>query len=145
MNVFTNLLLAIVILLSKLTCLREFFIMFVSRNSTFLIVILNTYITFQSCPTMFLRTTSEFSFFTSSICVFAILAIVVLNFSTSNVQTNRFRSISQKLGKVLNSFALIFFILVIWKFKSFYIPAFLSVISNYGCSTSFYTFDSTNF
>ena len=36
MNIFTNLLLAIVILLSKLTCIREFFIMFISRNSTLL-------------------------------------------------------------------------------------------------------------
>ena len=67
-------------------------------------------------------------FFTSSICVFAILTIVVLHFSTSNVQNNCFRSISQKFGKVLKSFALIFLILAIWQFKLFCIPAFLSVI-----------------
>ena len=78
MNIFTNLLLAIVILLSKLTCLREF-LMFVSRNSTFLHSSLNTYITFQSCRTMLLLATSEVSFFTNSICVFAILTIIVLN------------------------------------------------------------------
>ena len=88
MNIFTNLLLAIVILLSKLTRLREFFIMFISRNSTFLRFSLNTYITFQSCRTMLLLKISEVSFFTNSICVFAILTIFVLNFSTSNVQTN---------------------------------------------------------
>ena len=127
MNIFTNLLLAIVIQLSKLFCLREFF-MFVSRNSTFLRFNLNTYITFQSCRTILLLTTSEVSFFTNSICVFAILTSIVLNFSTSNVQTSCFKSISQKFGKVLNSFALIFLILVILQFNSFYIPAFLSVI-----------------
>ena len=103
MNIFTNLLLALVILLSKLTCFREFFILFISRNSTFLCFSLNTYITFQSCWTMLLLTTSEVSFFTSSICVSAILTIIFLIFSTSNVQTNRFKSISQKFGKVLNS------------------------------------------
>ena len=61
MNIFTNLLLAIVILLSKLTCLREFFIMFISGSSTFLRFSLNTYITFQSCRTMLLLKT-EVSF-----------------------------------------------------------------------------------
>ena len=127
MNIFTYLLLAIVILLSKLTCLRGFF-MFVSRNSTFLRFSLNTFIIFQSCRRILLLTTSEVSFFTNSICVFAILTIIVLNFSTSNVQTNCFRSISQKTGKFLNSFELIFLILVIWQFNSFCVPAFLSVI-----------------
>ena len=112
MNIFTNLLSAIVILLSKVTCLREFFIIFGSRNSTFLRFSLNTYITFQSCQTMFFLATSEFSFFTNTVCIFGILTIV-LNFSTSKVQTNCFRSISQKSGKVLNSFVLIFLILVI--------------------------------
>ena len=110
MNIFTNLLLAIVMLLSKLTRLREFFIMFISRNSTFLRFSLNIYITFQSCQTMLLLKISEVSFFTSSICVFAILNIFVRNFSTSNVETNCFKSISQKFGKIWNSFALIFLI-----------------------------------
>ena len=128
MNIFTYLLLAIVILLSKLTCLRESFIMFVSRNSTFLRFSLNTFIIFQSCRRILLLTTSEVSFFTNSICVFAILTIIVLNFSTSNVQTNCFRSISQKTGKFLNSFELIFLILVIWQFNSICVRAFLSVI-----------------
>ena len=49
-------------------------------------------------------------------------------FSTSNIQTNCFKSISEKFGKFLNSFALIFLILVIWQFNSFCIPAFLPVI-----------------
>ena len=60
-NIFTNLLLAIVILLSKSTCLREFFIMFILRNSTFLRFSLDTNITFQSCRTMLLLKT-EVSF-----------------------------------------------------------------------------------
>ena len=99
MNIFTNLLLAIVILLSRLTRLSEFFIMFISRNSSFLCFSLNTYITFQSCRTMLLLKISEVSSFTNSICVFTILTIFVLRFSTSNVQTNCFKSISQKICK----------------------------------------------
>ena len=59
MNIFTNLLLVIVILLSKLTCWREFLIMLFSRSSTFLRFSLNIYITFQSCRTMLLLKTSE--------------------------------------------------------------------------------------
>ena len=128
MNIFTNVRLAIVILLSKLTCLMEFFIMFISRNITFLCFSLNTYITFQSCRTMLLLKTSEVSFFTNSICVFPILTTIVLNFSTTYIQANCFESISQKFGKFLNSFALIFLILVIWQFNSFCISAFISVI-----------------
>ena len=50
MNNFTNSFLAIVILLSKLTCLREFFKLYISRKSTLLRSSLNTYITFQSVP-----------------------------------------------------------------------------------------------
>ena len=125
MNVFTNLLLAIVILLSKLV---EFFIMFISRNNTFLRFSLNRYFTFQSCRTILLLKTSEVSFFTNSICVFPILTTIVLNFSTTYIQANCFESISQKFGKFLNSFALIFLILVIWQFNSFCISAFISVI-----------------
>ena len=79
MNIFTNLFLATVILLSKSTCLREIF-MFISQNSRFLRFSLNTHITFQSCPTMLLLKTSEFSFLTNRICAFAILTIIVLNF-----------------------------------------------------------------
>ena len=48
--------------------------MFISQN-----------ITFQSCRTILLLKTSELPFFTNSICVFAILTIIVLHFSSSNV------------------------------------------------------------
>ena len=68
MNIFTNLLLTIVILLSKLTCLREFFIMFISRNSTFL----RFSFTFRSCQTMLLLALLEPSFLINSMCFFYI-------------------------------------------------------------------------
>ena len=64
MNIFTNLLLTIVILLSKLTCWREFFIIFISRNSTFL----RFSFTFRSCQTMLLLALSEPSFLINSMC-----------------------------------------------------------------------------
>ena len=126
MNIFTNLLLVIVILLSKLTCLTEFFILYISRNSKSLRSSLNTYITFQSFRTMLLLKTSEVSFFTNSICVFAMLSIIVLHFSRSNVQTNCFTNILQKFRKFLPSF--VFLIPFIWQFNTFCIPAYLSVI-----------------
>ena len=84
--------------------------------------------------------TSELSFFTNSICVFVILTIIALTFSTSNVQTNCFKNISQKFGKILNSFALIFLILVIWQFNSFYVPAFLSMIFTMAVTLAFIFF-----
>ena len=42
------------------------------------------------------------SFFTNSIFVFAILSIIVLKFSTSNVQTNFLKNILQKVWKMLH-------------------------------------------
>ena len=75
MNIFTNMHLATVILLSKLMRLSEFF-MFILRNSTFLRFSLNTYTTFQSCQTMLLLKLSEVSFFTNSVCVSTILTIL---------------------------------------------------------------------
>ena len=128
MNIFTDLFLVTVILLSKSTCLREFFVLYISRNSKFLRFSLNAYITFQSFRTMLLLKISEVSFFTNSICVFAMLSIIVLNFSTSNVQRNCFTNILQKFGKFLSSFALILLIPVIWQLNTFCIPTFLSVI-----------------
>ena len=118
-NIFTNLLLATVILLSKRTCLREFFITFISQNSTFLHFSLNTYITFQSCRTLLLllKTSEVFFFYQYYICfcyiILTFCAFFALNFSKSDVQTNCFKNISQKIGNILNSFALIFLILVI--------------------------------
>ena len=48
------------------------------------------------------------SFFTNSIFVFAILSIIVLKFSTSNVQTNFLKNILQKVWKMLHCCAFIF-------------------------------------
>ena len=98
--------------------------MFITRNSTFLRFSLNRYITFQSC-----RITLLLSFFTKSICVSAIVTIIAQDSSTSTVQIHCFKSISQKFGKMLNIFALIFLIPVIQQFNTFCIPAFLTVIS----------------
>ena len=103
MNIFSNLLLVIVILLPKLTCSGEFFRLFISWNSRFLRSSFVTYITFQSCWALLLPKNQRFLFFTNSICVFAMLSIIVLNFSTSNVQANCSKCISQKFGKRLNS------------------------------------------
>ena len=69
---------------------------------------------------------------------------IVLNFSTSNVQTNHFKTISQKFGKILNSFARNHLVHVIWQFNTFCISAFLCDFCN-GCNTNCYTFCSTNF
>ena len=99
-----------------------------TRNGKFLRSSLNTYITSQPFRTILLLKSSDVSFFTNSICAFAMLSIIVLNFPTSNVQTNRSKNILQKFGKKLHSFALIFLILVIWQFNTFRIPAFLSAI-----------------
>ena len=86
MNFLMNLFLVIVIMLKKITCLREFFILHISRNSTFLHFTVKTYIICQSSRTILLLYTSEMSVFTDSLCVFAILSIIVLNFSTLKVQ-----------------------------------------------------------
>ena len=52
--VFINLLLAIVLMLTKLTCLKKFFILRISRNGIFLHSIVKTYIIFQSSRTTLL-------------------------------------------------------------------------------------------
>ena len=56
------------------------------------------------------------------------LRIIILNFSTSNVQKNYSKNTLQKFGKKLHNFALTFLILVIWQFSTFRIPAFPSAI-----------------
>ena len=84
---------------------------------------LKAYISFQSIRIILLLKTSE-----NSVCVFAILSISVLHYSTFNVQTNCFKNILQKVGKILHSFAILFLMLVIWQFNTFCIPVFLSLI-----------------
>ena len=69
MNVFINLFLAIIIMLTKLTCLRKFFISNISRNGTFLHSIIKAFIIFQSFRTIVLLYASGISVFTNSVCV----------------------------------------------------------------------------
>ena len=99
MNIFTNLFLATVILLSKSTCLREIF-MFISQNSRFLRFSLNTHLTFQSCPAMLLLKTTELSFFTNRICAFATLTIIVPNFQYLTSKQTVLKEIHKNLEKL---------------------------------------------
>ena len=84
-NVFINLFLAIVIMPTTLTCLRKFLILHILRNSSFIQSIAKTYIVFQSSKTILLFYTSLISGSTNSLCIFAILSIIALTFSTSKV------------------------------------------------------------
>ena len=88
--------LVIIILLTKLNCLRKVFILYIEKNSTSLPSNLNTYIVFQSFSTILLLNTSSVLFFTNCVCIFAILSIIILNFSTSNIQRNFFQNIFKK-------------------------------------------------
>ena len=125
MNIFISLFLVLLILLTKVTCFRIFSILYISRSSTFLRSNLNTYIVFQSSRTILLLNTSEVSFFTKDLCIFAILSIIVINFLKSKVQRNLFQNIFKKIGYVSHIFIFIFFVLVIWIFNAFCITAFL--------------------
>ena len=119
MNIFINLFLVIMILLTKSTCFRKFFILYISRNSTFSRSNLNKYIAFQSFRTILQLNTSEVSFFYEGLCVFAIFSINSLNFLKSDVQRIFFQIIFQKIGNVLQIFIFIFFVIVIWQFNAF--------------------------
>ena len=109
MNIFTILLLAVVILLSKLTNVREFFIIIILRNSTFLHFSLNTCITFQSYQTMLILKTSEVSFFTNSICDFALLTIFLQHLTSKQTVLKLFCKNLERLFIVLHSFFLYLF------------------------------------
>ena len=101
MNIFINLILVITTLVPKLTCLRKVFILYISRSTTFLRYNLNRYIVLQSFRTILLLNTSEASFFTKSLCIFAILSIIALNFPKTSFKKKIF-----KLSlKVLKGFA----------------------------------------
>ena len=127
MNIFINLFLVIMILLTKSTCFRKFFILYISRSSTFLRSNLNTYITFQSFRTI-LQLNTEISFFYKGLCIFAILSINSLNFPKSNVQRIFLQNIFKKIGNVSQIFIFIFFVPVIWRFNAFCITVFFTAI-----------------
>ena len=101
MNIFINSFLVIIILLTKLTCFRKFFILYISRSSAFSCCNLNTYIVFQSFRAILLLKASEISFFTQGLYIFPILSIIALNFPKSNVQRNLFQNIFKEIGNVL--------------------------------------------
>ena len=115
-------------LLNKLTCIRKFFILYISRSSTFLRSNVNAYIVFQSFRTILLLSKSEVSFFTKGLCTFAILSIIALKFPKSNVHRNLFQKIFKNIGNVLHIFIFIFFVLVIWQVNAFCITLFFTVI-----------------
>ena len=98
MNIFINLFLVIMILLTKSTCFKKFFILCISRRSTFSRSNLNTYIAFKSFRTILQLNTSETSFFHKGLCIFAILIINSLIFPKSNVLRIFFQNIFKKFG-----------------------------------------------
>lgn len=87
-------------MLTKLTFLRKFFTSHISRNSTVLHSIVKTYIVFQSSRTILLLYAADISVFTNSLCIFEVLNIIFLNFSTSKVQKS-FYNILLKHRKIL--------------------------------------------
>ena len=97
-DVFTNLFLVIVTMLTKLTCLRTFFICNIFRH----LFVYFKNIIFQSFWTILLLYISEISVFTNSSCVFAILSIFVLNLSTPKVQKYLCNNTLLKCEKILN-------------------------------------------
>ena len=106
-----------IILLTN-TADQTFFILYISRSSTFLCSNLSTCIVFQSFRTILLLNTSEVSFFNKGLCIFAILSTTALNFPKSNVQRNFFQNILKEIGNVQHIFIFIFFVLVIWQFNA---------------------------
>ena len=98
MNIFINLFLVIMILLTKSTCFRKFFILYISRSSTFSRSNFNTYIALQSFRIILQLKTFEIPFFYKGLCIFAIFSINFLNFTKSGVQRIFFQNIFKKLG-----------------------------------------------
>ena len=128
MNIVISLFLLIMILLTKSTCFRKFFILYISRSCTFPRSNVDTYIAFQSFRTILQLNTSEISFFYKGLCIFAILSINSVNFPKSNVQRIFLQNIFKKIGNVSQIFIFIFFIPVIWRFNAFCITVFFTAI-----------------
>ena len=91
-NIFINLILFKVIFLTNYTCIRKHLILFISLNGSYLRCMLHTVIIFQSLRTILKITTSDASFFTRLLCIFAIFNTIILNFakrtSFSNICTS---------------------------------------------------------
>ena len=92
LNIFIDLILLKVIFLTNFTCLRERLIFFVSPHGSYLRSMLDTVIIFQFFRTMFKISTSDVSFFTRLLSIFAMFNNIVLNFtnkiSFSNICRN---------------------------------------------------------
>ena len=92
LNIFINLILFKVIFLTNYTCLRKHLILSISLNGSYLRSMLDTVIIFQYFRTILKISTSDVTFFTRLLCVFAIFNIFILNFakrtSFSNICTN---------------------------------------------------------
>ena len=91
-NILINLILFKVIFLTNYTCLRKHLILFISLNGSYLGSMLDTVIIFQSFRTILIISTSDVSFFTRLLCIFAIFNMIILNFVKrtpfSNICTN---------------------------------------------------------
>ena len=98
MNIFINLFLVIMILLTKSTSFRKFFMLHISQSSTFSRSNFNTYIALQSFRIILQLKTFEIPFFYKDLCIFAIFSINFLNFTKSGVQRIFFQNIFKKLG-----------------------------------------------
>ena len=78
LNIFINLMLFKVIFLTNYTYLRKRLILFISLNSSYLPPFLYTIIIFQSFRTILKTSTSDVSFFTRLLHIFAIFNIIIL-------------------------------------------------------------------
>ena len=81
LNIFTDLILFKVILLTNFPCWRKHLILFISLHGSYFCSMLDTVIIFQSFRTILKINTSDVSFFTRISCISAIINIIVLNFT----------------------------------------------------------------
>ena len=128
MNVFISLFLAIIIMLTKLTCLSSFFILHILRNRTFLHSIIKTYIIFQSSRIILLLYISQISVFTNSLYIFAIFSIIVPIFQHPKSEKAYINPLNAKL-----------------QFNTFFAPMFYTVIFIMFLTLTFYSSCSTDF
>ena len=80
-NIFINLILFKVIFLTNYTCLRKHLILFISLNGSLFMLYVRYSDNFQSFRTILKISTSDVSFFTRILCIFAIFNIIILNFA----------------------------------------------------------------
>ena len=126
MNIFINFFLVIIILLTKLACFRKICTLYIWWSGAFLCSNSNTCIVFQPFRIILLLNTSEVSFFTKALCIFAILSTIALNFPRST--DIFFSKYLWKIGNALLIFIFIFFLLVTWQFNTFCITVLFTVI-----------------